>query len=443
MFQGCRRRSIALIAPILAVIACANSGKSPRENLVPTGDDSDAASAATGSSSGGPSLGDSAVPVGDSGSVGITLGDGAGGDVGACQHVDLTFLPKIPLVSVLVDRSGSIFQPINTDAGTTNEWTPLRTATLNVIQNLQASVAFGFTAYTGQAGVQCPVLSPTVPLPITLNNYAAIAGVYNALGQPAFKAETPAQESLEVVAQSLTQAAALQADAGAGAAQPGGKYILFVTDGETDFCDDPNLVCPADAVIAELQKLQGQGITTLILGIGFSPTFVPVLQSFANAGAGLPPLAPPNAGQTTPPLAQGDIYNQCNGTPGWAQLLAAAGLGMGRSLGNYSMAPTTNATVYSPDGQNVSDLTNKISAALNTVKSCAFDLQGKIKVDLTQASKGKVAVDGASLPYDATNGWTMASPTEVDLVGSACQAWRTGGKDISFDFPCEIIINLQ
>jgi hypothetical protein len=442
MPYGCIRRSIPFIVSGICIVACATSGESPGG---PPG------GVNVGGSSGGG--GDSSVPSGD-GSSGVVIHDGGAGTGDACQQLDVQFARKIPFVYVLVDRSGSMFQLSTTaDGGQSDEWSPLRTATLAVIQSLQGEVAFGFGAYTGinpnTTANMCPIL---VTVPIALNNYSAISAVYTPLGQPAFKAETPAQLSLDSVAQSLTQAAAQAADGGAGlvtdagAGQPGGKYILFVTDGETDFCDDGNAVCPADAVIAELQKLSGQGITTLVLGVGsnLSAISVPVLQSFANAGAGVPALAPPNGAQGAP-LMPTDIYNQCSSVAGWNQLFTAAGHQSGQALATYAAAGTAinNATLYSPVATDVTDLTSKLAAALSGVKSCSFDLQGKIKVDLPNAGQGRVIIDGTAIPFDATNGWTMTTATQLDLVGSACDRWRATGMDIQFDFPCGILIVAQ
>ncbi|MBV9949023.1 MAG: hypothetical protein JOZ69_19395 [Myxococcales bacterium] len=446
MFQRWIRRAIPFACPVLAIAACANSGRSTggdNNGLLPGNGGS--SSGASGSSS-GPAVGDSSVPTGDDGGNGIVFSDAPAPVGDACQELEVPFTPKIPLVDVLVDRSGSMFDITRAaDGGTTDEWDPLRTATLAVIQSLQGQVAFGFTSYTGinpnTTPMMCPILDPPLSaLPIALNNFQAISAAYAPLGMPMFKAETPAQLSLEAVSQSLLRATVSQADGGVG--QPGGRYILFVTDGETDFCDDGNPVCPADAVIAEIQKLAGEGITTLILGVGssLSNISVPVLQSFANAGAGLPALAPPGSAQGMP-LAPVDVYNQCNSVTGWKQLATAAGLGAGQALGTYATtAPATKATVYSPSATDVGDLTNQIAAALKTVKSCSFDIQGKLKVDTTNAAKGRVTINGGVVPYDPTNGWTLPSPTQIDLVGTACQTWRDLGTDIKFDFPCDAII---
>lgn len=444
LVRGASRLSLALVTLGVGFAACAKSGNqgTPGDSIVGGGGDGGAGGADGSVGTGGPS------PGTDDGGGRIVLSEATvGGD--ACQHFDVQFIPQIPLVFVLADRSGSMFQRMPTaDGGTTNEWDPLRTATLSVINNLDSQVAFGFGAYTGINPNTTPNMCPILPnVPIALHTYQAIANLYLSLGDPSsmFKAETPAQMSLEKVAQFLSQAATAQAAAGMGL--PGGQYILFVTDGETDFCDDGNPVCPTDAVIAELQKLRlsSQKIQTLILGLGSNLSNIsgPALQDFSNAGAGLATLAPPGSA-AGPPLLPGDIYNQCSSVPGWHQLFTAAGLSPGQALGTYAPgAAVTNAMLYHPDPTNVMDLTNKIAAALQTVKSCSFDLQGKIKVDLAQASKGHVTIDGSPVPYDAANGWTMASATQLDLAGTACQQWRATGMHIAFNFPCDIIIFLQ
>ncbi len=447
MFSRAIRHSPALVVVAACIAACAKSGNTLGSDPMSTGEGSGSGGGLVAGGSGGGGGGyavDASLPngLGSGGGPVFTTPD-AMASHDACQELAVNFVPKIPLVFVLADRSGSMFDALKgADGGTTNEWDPLRTAALAVIQSLQSQVAFGFGAYTGNAATKmCPILDT---VPVALNNFAPIQALYSSLGQPMFKAETPAQMSLDAVAKTLAQAAASQADGGAGG-QPGGQYILFVTDGETDFCDDGNAVCPADAVIAELEKLYTQGITTMVLAISSNASniSVPVLHAFANAGAGIMPLAPPSSAAGAP-LSPTDIYNQCNGTLGWKQLATTAALGMNQALGTYTLpdAGVANATLYSPDATNVADLTNKIAAALNTVKSCSFDLQGKIKVDLAQAGSGKVTVDGVALPYDPNNGWTMTTATQLDLTGTACQAWRAKGMKIDFAFPCEIIISV-
>ena len=111
---------------------------------------------------------------------------------------------------------------------------------------LQADIRFGFGAFTGEVGQTCPMFDK---VPIALNNSDAIATVYKKLGRPQ-KGETPTAKVLTQVRDIL------KADA-----SPGEKYILFVTDGEPDYCDDPNPICPVDSVVGGLQALSQEKIT--------------------------------------------------------------------------------------------------------------------------------------------------------------------------------------
>jgi hypothetical protein len=90
---------------------------------------------------------------------------------------------------------------------------------------------------------------------------------------------------------------------------PGEKFILFVTDGQPDFCDDGNELCPPDSVVGELQTLATGGIHTLVFGISSPLTTISdaVLQGFANAGASQP---------VAPLVADiNQVFDQCSASP--------------------------------------------------------------------------------------------------------------------------------
>jgi hypothetical protein len=389
-------------------------------------------SAGTGGSTGavggtgGSSRGGTTGSAGVGGTVGSGGTTGSGGTGGICQMAEYTFDPKIPSVYVLVDRSGTEFT-----SDTTGIFFTLRAAVLQVIQPLQDAVRFGLGVFTGEGGM-CPIMDT---VPIALKNYDAIAAKYNMLGKPNFKAETPASLAIPMAQ------AALNADAGTG-----DKYLLFVTDSQTDFCDDGSAVCPSDAVTYQLQTIYAATprINTLIIGL---PTNMGTnisaasLQNFANAGTGQPvTYADPNA-----PNA-GQVYNQCNGNAGWQALWTAAGKAMGVPLATYS-ATGGNATVFAPTSTSQSALVTQISAALAGVKSCSFDLtnvNGKsIKVDTTKLNQAHVLIQGNEIPLSTTNGWTVdpSAPTTLVLSGDACTTWRMPNvKTVDFQFPCGTII---
>jgi hypothetical protein len=365
-----------------------------------------------------------------------------------CQQAQREFVPNIPTVYLLVDRSGTMFDSIGNNV---SAWTALRGGVLEVMRELEGSVRFGFAAFSGAntGPLMCDLQVPAVPP--KLNNYADIAALYEPLGQPTNSKDTPTLLALEQVASQLRQDTSTVGD----------KYILFVTDGEPDYCDDGNQLCPPDSVVGLLQRLASgvdatgaavAPIRTLVFGVS-SPTATiraDVLQAFANAGAGLPVMAiSQNAGQAPDPNA---MYDQCfNGNVlGWKNDFAATGKNQvrGESVGDYVFDATLAGTapVYRPDPTDQAALTDQIRAALAGVKSCSFDLgEDEVQVDLSRTDLGQLAhviVNGQPVVYDPANGWSMMSETTVVLSGAACEMWRNPliATTISFDFPCDIFV---
>ncbi len=401
-----------------------------------------------------------------SGGVASTGGAGTGGAVGSggalasggttsvdggtsdrvCQTAQLNWVPKIPTVFLMVDRSGSMFDCISTTGAVEpscptpadTPWAKLKDAVLMVVASLQAEVRFGFASFTGTnvtSGGTCPIINRVAP---ALNNSGAIATLYNSLPfQPntteqGKKFETPARQSLDMIG------AQLMADP-----SPGDKFILFVTDGQPDYCDDANSLCAPDSVIGGLQALKAMGITTIVMGLKSAVNDLApgILEGFANAGAGEPTLAPLRAG-----LDAFAFYDQCNGVAGWhADLVTSAKVqARGVTVGTYATAAGPTKP-YAPDAANQTMLVNQLSLALSGVKSCIFDLgnvDGKaIKVDLAQLTNAHVLVMGTEVARNDTNGWRMNSVTQLELVGSACTAWRMPNVTvIDFQFPCGTII---
>ncbi|WP_437993850.1 vWA domain-containing protein [Sorangium sp. So ce145] len=336
----------------------------------------------------GSGFGDGGAGLDFAGSHGSSGTDGGGG--GACQQLDITFEPQTPTVMIVVDRSGSMYG--------SGFWDPLKTAVLSVVDRLQDRVRFGFLTFTGTANQQCPLLAGADG--IALNHHAAIAAAYDeASTVPPGKLETPTAMTFnETVVPELL-----------AFPEPGPKYILFVTDGEPDRCDDVRAECARDDVVGAVQDAYEQGIGTFVFGLG-SGALAQHLQDVANAGAGQP-VERPRSGTDADCFLGAGTYADAGGT----------------------------ATYYTPDPTDASSLEDELDAAIAGVKSCTFDLQGSIEVDLRNASLGQVLLDGTPVPYDAQNGWTMESATQLTLVGDACEQLKDA-QEISFDFPCEILV---
>jgi hypothetical protein len=386
-----------------------------------------------------------AVTTGAGGSIG-TGAAGSSADAGTCQMANYKFEQKIPTVYILVDRSGTEF---------TNETTgiffSLRTAVLTTIQPLDMDVRFGLGVFTGDRDGMCPTYDE---VPTAIDNYDKIATAYNKLGRPQFKAETPAAQMI------LTKVKpALMADTG-----PGDKYMLFVTDGETDYCDDGDPACAFDSVTYAVQNLKAAGFGTLIVGLPSpqSQYAAQALQAWANAGAGLPVSLPVQNGQS---LSAAQIRNNCyDGRPGYKAIWDMAGRTGSETTATYANATradggvgdggatdggvvTMNAPVYAPSSTDQTALSKAIAAAIAGVKSCSFDLGNingqSIKVDLNQLGNAHIKIDGKEIALDtgAGNGWKMNGSTELELTGTACATWRMPNtKNIDFGFPCGTII---
>jgi len=362
--------------------------------------------------------------TGGSGAIDPAGGTGGGMPGDACQEHSVVFERRIPSVFVLVDRSGTMFEPENAPA-----WTPLRDGVLQVIEGLQHEVRFGFGAFTGEIDQTCPIFDQVPP---NLDNFEPIRTVYSGLGKPA-KGETPTNLALPLAREALLN----------DTAATGGKYILFVTDGEPDYCSDGDGVCPVDSVAFHLQRYFAEGIQTLILGL--TTTAVPVppggLEAWANAGAGQPvELYRHRDGRVITPTV---LWDECNFKAPWmADAMSDGGRNrdMRPALATYS-SPGGTAPVFKPDSLNVMDLTNKIAQAIQGVKSCSFDLQGRITVILERQQSGAVFIQGNPVPWGEQDGWHMVSETELVLVGAACEQWqRPESTEIDFEFPCDTII---
>lgn len=334
-----------------------------------------------------------------------------------CQEVDIVFEPRTPTVLVLVDRSSSMF---NGDPAS-SYWETLKNAVLPVIEELQGDVRFGFAAYTGQNGGTCPDLSDLGTL--SENNYEAIASYYNGLAAPQYKGETPTADAINEAKEILL------ADP-----SPGDRFILLVTDGDPDFCDDVNKLCGADALIATLQMAAAEGVRTLVFGID-NPDITPEwFDYYAQAGWGEEPNWPDGleVGEHN-----GKLNDQCNGQAPWAAIHDEhAKPGEHMPAGHYSPEGGTAKAFLNTDP---AALATQIRTAVEGLKSCVFNLAASnVEVKEGSESEGEIYVNDELIPLDQ---WRMINPTTLELLGDACATWQRPDVDKFFaGFPCDAII---
>jgi hypothetical protein len=385
-------------------------------------------SSSDGSGSGGASSSSGGDSSDDLATSGGSVGAGGGE---ACQKFELAFTPKIPTVYVLVDRSTSMW------SASPPYWDSLRDSVLPVVQDLQDEIRFGFGSFTGKPGA-CTALTPGAP--IAENNYPAIQAAYAALTRPEGDTDTPTPQAVQQVTELLL-------------ADPveGDKFIFLLSDGQPDYCDNPDDVCTTDALVSVLQGSAAQGVKTIVFGVQSSSVKADMFDYFAQAGWGEAPNWP-----FAFPLAKDQgPQNQCKSYAPWVAARAAAGHAPDPALcvngvddeacqqhaGTYSAAGGTKKAFLKPDPAQLGSL---IRSNLETLKSCTFDLSDvNVSVDLANANLGKVWLNdekklGSPIPQDQ---WRMVDSKTLELVGAGCQTWLDPATVfIGADFPCEAII---
>jgi hypothetical protein len=296
------------------------------------------------------------------------------------------FSAQIPLVTVLVDRSASMLWTLQGDYESyqtppDNRWLAVRgvllgnpavAGDLGVVGDFQDRVSFGASFYSEFTDTS----GCSLLLDNTanaLNNHSAIASQYDSL-EPYHG--TPTAEAYRSVAEQL----ALASDAGTR------KAIILATDGEPSGCNYGGAGGAKSNVEAEVERAYGNGISTFLVFIG------PTLDA---------------AGQ--------------------AHLQNVANLGVGRPVTSATPAPYFT-------GQDVVALRTAFGSIVSRVQGCVFELNGEVAPD--SASLGVVELDGQALEYEGADGWGLASPSQIELLGAACEAVKGASETLDIRFPC-------
>jgi hypothetical protein len=328
-----------------------------------------------------------------------------------CQQL-LSTLAEPPTVIVVADRSGSMFDPLDTTGA--SAWTTLRPLLLELVLALQNEVRFGFTAFSGGPSA-CPELTS---LPPELGQHAAIQALYASLERPAQDDGGPSL-ALDEVEAALSVAA-------------GARHVWLVTDGDVDYCDDGNPLCPVDSSIGRLQRLAAASpsIRTRVFGIAPPTATLPIsaLQAFALAGASEPVALPASGPTPTDPNA---IFDQCSSVPSWASDFARTGkeASRGQSVADYADADGT-AVVHSPASDSA-ELIAELRSELVAERPCSFELaaEGMPEGALARLDESAVLeLDGAPIARDEQDGWRLVGASTLRLEGASCQAVRAAAE---------------
>ena len=293
----------------------------------------------------------------------------------ACADIDVRLSRQSASVMLLIDQSGSM---TNAFGGTTR-WSAVRSAlvdrTSGVLRALEGEVRFGLAMYTGHDGNR----SGTCPIlrpPISVA-LNRVDAIAAALNAASPDDDTPTAESVTAVAQMLRAIPPGE--------EPGAKVIVLATDGEPDTCAQPDPMTSGErdaaraGSVAAVRAAFRDGIRTYVISVG-SDVSEAHLRDLAAAGAGTPSA---RFYRATDPAA----------------------------------------------------LTAAFREITTGVRSCVFRLNGRV----TDAAAGDVRLDGAALTLGATDGWSLRSPTEIELRGAACARARSTSSSLTARFPCGVV----
>jgi hypothetical protein len=166
--------------------------------------------------------------------------------------------------------------------------------------------------------------------------------------------------------------------------EPDPRAIILATDGEPDTCAVPNPQTGQEDAKAAIAAAYDQGIVTYVLSVG-SDVSEAHLREIANLGQGFP------ADDPTPRFYLSNDQ---------AGLVAA------------------------------------FEDIINGERSCKMELNGSVVSG--SEDLGAVTLNGDRLSYGTD--YVLNSPSELELVGDACETVLSGSNDLNIVFPCGSIV---
>jgi hypothetical protein len=326
------------------------------------------------------------VGSGGTGGTGNTAGN-------ACQSVTITPTRSIPNVMFLVDQSGSMTSGFGNNL---NRWEAAHVAINSIVSDLDSIVRFGLTTYTsqnGDANPPCPRLPTQVGF--ALDNAGTIGndGIFPYAYPSQDGDDTPTGDSIDALV-SLIQADPPPAE--------GPTIVVLATDGEPDSCECPDgghplcsqqppPIPPRDQAVQAAERAYQAGMELYVLWVG----------SLTNSS-----------------------------TRAHIQDVANAGVG------------STDAPFWV--GTDPEDLETEFRTIIGASISCDIQMDKRFddKEKACSDPESDVRLNGEPLPCSDTNGWRVKPGVDdvIELVGGACDTFKSGDVTFSAKFPCGAIV---
>jgi hypothetical protein len=298
-----------------------------------------------------------------------------------CQSARITPTRSIPNVMFLVDQSGSMDAAFG---GGQDRWQAAHSAITGIVADLDSIVRFGLTTYTSDDGNDpCPLLPTQVDFDLDSSVTIGDPMIYKPNYPSADGDETPTGDSIDALL-TIIQNDPPPAD--------GPTIIVLATDGEPDTCEQPNPQNGQAEAVAAATAAHAASIDVFILSVG-DQVGQPHLQDMANVGVGLAEDG-----------SQGDA-------PFWV-------------------------------GNNPQELEDAFNAIISASISCDIQMDERFDDKDKACAEGDVRLNGTPLACSDTNGWRVKPGVDdvIELVGSACNTFKSGDVTFTAEFPCGAII---
>jgi len=312
------------------------------------------------------------------GGAGTGVAPGDGGD--NCPDALVRTERVTPTVMLLIDQSSSMDADLGGDGA---RWDVLRDFLLEepngLIADLQSQVRFGFALYSAVSGGMNPEPIGECPMITSvapaIDNYQSIADLYRGADM---LEDTPTGDSIDAVIDSLD----LSTDPDA---MPEPTVLVLATDGEPDRCEELDPQNGQEEAIAAATRAFGMGVRTFIIAVG-DEVSDEHQQAMANAGLGVMP--------GEPDAEYWEVGDD-------ASLRAALTEIVGGQLG------------------------------------CEVQLSGSVASG--DACDGTVTLNGEELECDGENGWELATPRTIRLLGTSCDTLKSDPSVfLDVRFPCSV-----
>jgi hypothetical protein len=392
------RKIIALAWGLAVACGSGDSVSSRRAD-----DSASPANPASREPSAGPQAIDNGPRAAGSGSAPLTpppTAAGGSSDSNVCEVVHLVANPQTPDMMIVLDRSGSMEEG--------GRWQPSVSAVRRITTELQAKIQFGLALF---------------PDPAALDPNAALTQLMQCINQP------DPQQCLDMITALATNAVCAPGKivvpiAASNAGPIGMQLDMTQPNGGTPTSDTLDKLLDEYALAETGPDIERHAKFVLLVTDG-----LPTCPAGAGDQTTQPDIDASNAAIEALTARQVKTYVVGYDTsgPGNEQLATV--------LDGFAQRGGTGDRQHRPVEDEAS-LLGALQSITAAIASCSFSLDKAPR----RADYVLVRLDGAQVNLGSADGWQLIGDRTIELVGAACQQFRSGLHTLSAEVQCDVVV---